>query len=123
MTMVSHSSRKCWRCVLASTLGNPQNGFACTIMISLVFNSKFASPMLIVGPAGMLAIVGMEYSCSVLSAMVFGTDGALMMGLVAGGVAEGSSQGWAFFRNDSGFLVKVVGKSKPSYTILFSSTT
>jgi hypothetical protein len=41
---------------------------------------------------------------------------------VAGGVAEGgSTQGWAFFRNDSRFLMKFVGKSKPSYTILFSS--
>jgi hypothetical protein len=38
-------------------------------------------------------------------------------------VEEGSTRGWAFFRNDSGFLMKVVGKSKPSYTILFSSTT
>ena len=45
-----------------------------------------------------------------------------VMGSVAGGVAEGgSTRGRPYFRNDSGFLVKVIGKSKPSYTILFSS--
>jgi hypothetical protein len=55
--------------------------------------------------------------------MVFGTDGAGVMGSVAGGVVEGgSTRGQAFFRNDSGFLMKVVGKPKPSYPILFSST-
>ena len=55
--------------------------------------------------------------------MVFGTDDAGVMGSVAGGVAKGgSTRGWAFFRNDSRFLVKFVGKSKLSYTILFSST-
>ena len=55
--------------------------------------------------------------------MVFGTDDAGVMGSVAGGVAKGgSTRGRAFFRNDSGFLVKFVDKSKPSYTLLFSST-
>ena len=60
-------------------------------MIRLVFNSKFALPMLIVGPMGTLATVGMEYSCNILSAMVFGTDGAGVMGFIASGVAEGGS--------------------------------
>jgi hypothetical protein len=55
--------------------------------------------------------------------MVFGMDGAGVMGLVAGGVVEGgSTRGQASFRNDSGFLVKVISKSKQSYTILFSTT-
>jgi hypothetical protein len=80
-------------------------------------------PMLTAGPTGTLAIVGTEYSCSILSAMVFGTDGVGVTGLVAGGVAKGgSTRGWAFLRNDSRFLVKFVGKLKLSYTILFSST-
>ena len=92
-------------------------------MIRLVFNSKFMSPMLTVGPTGTLATVGTEYSCSILLAMVFGTDGAGVKGSVASRVVEGgSTRGQAFFRNDSGFSMKVVGKSKPSYTILFSST-
>ena len=93
-------------------------------MIRPVFNSKFMSPMLAVGLTGTLAIVGTEYSCNILLAMVFGTDGAGLTGLVAGGVAEGGlTRGWAFFRNDSRFLVKFIGKSKPFYTILFSSMT
>jgi hypothetical protein len=51
-------------------------------------------------------------------------DGAGVTGLVVGGVAEGgSTQGQASFRNDSRFLVKVIGKSKLSYTILVSPTT
>jgi hypothetical protein len=51
-------------------------------------------------------------------------DGAGVMGLVVGGVEEGgSTRGQASFRNDSGFLVKVISKSKQSYTILFSPTT
>ena len=80
--------------------------------------------MLIVGPMGTLATARMEYLRSILSAIGFGTDGALMTGSVASGVAEGgSSRGQAFFRNDSRFSVKDVGKSKPSYTILFSSIT
>jgi len=55
--------------------------------------------------------------------MVFGTDDAGVMDSVASGVVEGgSTHGQAFFRNDSGFSVKVVGKSKSSYIILFSST-
>ena len=79
--------------------------------------------MLTLGPTGTLAIMGTEYSCSVLTAMVFGTDDARVRNSVAGGVVEGgSTRGQAFFRNDSGFSMKVVGKSKPSYTILFSST-
>ena len=43
--------------------------------------------MLTAGPMGMLAIAGMEYSWSFDEG--FGTDGALMMGSVAGGVVEG----------------------------------
>jgi hypothetical protein len=120
-TMVSHSSRKCCRWALASSLGRLQNGLAYTIMIRPVFSWKFALPMLIAGPTGMLATMGTEYSRSVLSAIAFSTDGAWMTGSVAGGVMEGGlTWGQAFFRNDSGFSVKVVGKSKPSYTILFS---
>ena len=53
-------------------------------MIRLVFNSKFTLPMLTMGPIGTLATVGMEYSCNVLSAMVFGIDGARVTALVAG---------------------------------------
>ena len=80
--------------------------------------------MLTADPMGMLAIVGMGYSCSILSTIVFGTDDVGVMDLVAGGVVEGgSTRGQAFFSNDFGFSVDVVGKSKPSYTILFSSTT
>ena len=124
ITIKSHILRKCWRCAYASSLGNPLNGFAYTIMIRSVFNSKFTSPMFTMGPLGMLATIGMEYLCSVLLAMVFGTDDVGVTNSIAGGVVEGGSTwGWAFFRNDSGFLVKVVSKSKPSYTILFSSTT
>jgi hypothetical protein len=44
--------------------------------------------MLTVGLAGMLAIVGMEYSCSVLLAIVFDTDGAWMMGSIASRAAK-----------------------------------
>jgi hypothetical protein len=55
--------------------------------------------------------------------MVFVADGAWMMDSAAGGVAErGSTQGQAFFRCDFGFLMKLVGQSQSSYTILFSST-
>ena len=91
-------------------------------MIRPVFNSKFMSPMLAVGLTGTLAIVGTEYSCNILLAMVFGTDGAGVTGSVAGKVVErGSTLAQAFFRNDSRFSAKVVGKSKPSYTILISS--
>ena len=43
------------------------------------------------GPNGNVAAVGMEYLRSVLSAMGFGMDGALMTGSVAGGVAERGS--------------------------------
>jgi hypothetical protein len=54
--------------------------------------------MLIAGPMSTLATLGMEYSRRVLSAMVYGMDGAWMTGSVAGGVAEGgSTRGWAFF--------------------------
>ena len=60
-------------------------------MIRPVFNSKFTSPMLIAGTMGMLATSGMEYSCSVLSAIVFGTDDAGVTGSVASGVVEGGS--------------------------------
>ena len=76
MTMVSHSSRKCWRCALASLLGSLQNRLAYTIMIRPVFNFNFTMPMLMGGRTGTLATVGKEYSHSVLSAMVFDTDGA-----------------------------------------------
>ena len=56
--------------------------------------------------------------------MVFGTDDARVTDSVVGGVVEGgSTRDQAFFRNDSGFSMKFVGKLKPSYTILFSSTT
>jgi hypothetical protein len=47
--------------------------------------------MLTAGSTGTLAIVGIEYSCSVLSAMVFGTDDAGVTNLVADGVVEGGS--------------------------------
>jgi hypothetical protein len=73
---------------------------------------------------GTVATMGTEYSRRVLLAMVFGTDDVGVTGSVADGVVEGgSTRGQAFFRNDSRFSVKVVGKSKPSYTIMFSSTT
>ena len=79
--------------------------------------------MLIAGPMGTLATVGIEYLRSVLTAIGFGMDGAGVTDSVASGVVEGgSTQDQAFFRNDSRFLVKFVGKSKLSYTILFSST-
>jgi hypothetical protein len=56
----------------------------------------------------------MEYSLSVLSAMGFGMDGALMTGSVAGGAAErGTTQSRAFLTSDSGFSLKVVGTLKP----------
>jgi hypothetical protein len=78
--------------------------------------------MLATGPTGTLATMGTKYSRRVLSAMVFGTDDARVTGSVADGVVEGgSTRGQAFFRNDSRFSVKVVGKSKLSYNILFSS--
>jgi hypothetical protein len=40
MTMVSHSSRKCYKFALASSLGKPQNWFACTIVIRPVRSSS-----------------------------------------------------------------------------------
>ena len=124
MTMVSHSSKKCCRCAFAFSLGKPQNWFACTMVMRLMRSSKFLAPILTAGPIGMLATVGTEYSCSVLSVMVFGTDDARVTDSVVGGVVEGgSTRGQVFFRNDSGFSMKFVGKLKPSYTILFSSTT
>ena len=123
MMMVSHSSRKCCRWALASLLGSLQNRLAYTIMIRPVFSWEFVSPMLITGLMGTLATVGTEYSQSILSAIGFGTNGNLMTGSVVNGVAKGgSSWGWAFFRNDFRFLVKFIDKSKPSYTILLSST-
>jgi hypothetical protein len=80
--------------------------------------------MLTASPMIMFATMGMKYSRNILSAMVFDADGAWMTDSAADGVAErGSTQGRAFFRCDSGFLMKLVGQSKPSYTILFSSTT
>jgi hypothetical protein len=83
-------------------------------MIRPAFSSKLAAPMLTVGPIGTLATLGTEYSRRVLSTMGFGTDGAWVMGSAAGGVVEGgSTRGWDFFRNDSEFLVKFVGNSKP----------
>jgi hypothetical protein len=122
MTMVSHNSRMCCRWALASSLGSLQNALAYTIMIRPVFSWKFALPMLTAGPMGTLATTGTEYLRSVLSAIAFGTDGAWMIGLVVSGLVEGGlAWGQAFFRNDSRFSVKVVSKSKPSYTILFSS--
>jgi hypothetical protein len=45
--------------------------------------------MLTAGPTGTLATVGTEYLYSVLSAMVFGTDGAGVTDSVASGVVEG----------------------------------
>ena len=61
MTVVSHSSRKCRRCALASSLGKKQKGFACTIVISPNLSLKFPLPVLIAGPTGTLVTVGMEY--------------------------------------------------------------
>ena len=60
ITMVSHSSRMCCKCALASLLGKPQNWFVYTIIMRLVRISKFLVLVLTAGPTGMLAIVGVE---------------------------------------------------------------
>ena len=60
MMIVSHSSRKCCKCALASLLGKPQNWFACTIVMRLVRSSKFLVLVLIVGPTSTLATMRVE---------------------------------------------------------------
>jgi hypothetical protein len=58
--IVSQSSRKCWRCMFASSLGKPENWFAYTIVMRPVQSSKFPLPVLTASPMGTLATTGME---------------------------------------------------------------
>jgi hypothetical protein len=59
---VLHTSRKCWRCALASSFGLPENGLACTMLINTGLSSKFLSPTVVVGPVGTLVLEGAENS-------------------------------------------------------------
>jgi hypothetical protein len=47
---------------LASSLGLPENGFACTMLINVGLSSKFPSPTVVVGPVGTLVLEGAENS-------------------------------------------------------------
>jgi hypothetical protein len=69
MVKVLLISRKCWRCVLASSCAFPQNWLACTILMRAVLSLSPLSPTLTVGPVWMLAVVGAENSRRALSAM------------------------------------------------------
>jgi hypothetical protein len=63
---------------LASSLGLPENGLACTMLINAELSSKFLSPTVVVGPVGTLVLDGAENSRIVLSAI--GDDEVLLTG-------------------------------------------
>jgi hypothetical protein len=63
---------------MASSLGLPENGLACTMLINAGLSSKFSSPTVVVGPVGTLVLDGVENSRIVLSAI--GADEVLSMG-------------------------------------------
>jgi hypothetical protein len=63
---------------LASSLGLPENGLACTMLINTDLSSKFLSPTVVVGPVGTLVLDGAENSRIVLSAI--GDDEVLLTG-------------------------------------------
>jgi hypothetical protein len=65
---------------LASSLGLPQKGLACTMLIRLDFNSKFMSHTTTLGPVATLVAEGTEKSWRVFSAVGSGADGAWMTG-------------------------------------------
>ena len=69
MVKVLQISRKCWRCVLASSCAFPLNWLAYTILMSAGLSSNPLSLTLTVGPVRMLAVVGAENSWRVISAM------------------------------------------------------
>ena len=62
MVKVPHTSMKCCRWALASSWGFPQNGLACTMLISTGLSSKVASPKLTWGPVATLVADGAEKS-------------------------------------------------------------
>ena len=96
-----------------SSLGKPQNGFACTIMISPVLSSKFPLPVLTAGPIDMLVIARTEYSWSDFWAIAVVANGAGATSLFVGGLADEEMLRDRFFlRSASRFLVKFIGKSK-----------
>jgi hypothetical protein len=75
---VLHTSKKCWRCALASSFGLPEKIFACTMLINAGLSSKFPSPIVVVGPVGTLVLEGAENSRIVLSTI--GADEVLSTG-------------------------------------------
>jgi hypothetical protein len=75
---VLHTSWKCCRCALTSSLGLLENGLACTVLISAGLSSKFPSPTVTFGPVGTLVWEEAENSQIVLS--TFSADKVLSSG-------------------------------------------
>jgi hypothetical protein len=71
---VLHSSRKCCKWVLASSLGLPHNGLSCTIVMRLVLISKFPFPVLILGSVGTWSLERAEHSRRVFSWLSIGVN-------------------------------------------------
>jgi hypothetical protein len=114
MKIVSHSLRKVYRCTLASSFGSPQNGLACTMVISPILISKFLSPMLTTGLVGTLATTGTENSRSDFWAIVVVAASTGVICSVVDGVAE-EVEAWDpfFLRSASGSGIKLSDKLKP----------
>jgi hypothetical protein len=54
---------------MASSLGLPENGFSCTMLINAGLSSKFLSPTVVIDPVGRMVLEGAENSRIILSAI------------------------------------------------------